>query len=164
VKSHIFILLLLVFITPILRAQQDTGKMTFAIKPSPVLFFSEHCNNNTMGISVDPNENTFSWELSGQKRKTVTIKAHTDWIDTMKSIITPAFINMILDCCQKHSYPQTTACGYYISIMESGKITFCVVLDKNYTKNRYCGSDRLQTLIDLLLRVYNEESTGIHKK
>ncbi len=149
--------MLFVFSYSLLYAQNDSGRVTFHVKAidrKNGIDFSVQCEEKYREIFIDKKGNAYFFWGKPDNPISASFSSDTASINIVKNIITPAFIDKLLNCCAKYNCPDTD-CGYFTYINENGKATHFAAIDLNYSGNDKCGSDKLNRLIKMLDTFYN---------
>jgi hypothetical protein len=144
---------LLVFHFSLVSAQHDSGKTTFHVKAAidtkNGISFGMLCDEKYKQIFIDEKGGAYFFWGKMMNPTSTSFSADTASVDTVKSIITPAFVDAIDKCTLGCSMDKEN-CPYWLFIYVDGLPKYSADIDTNCIAKDKCGNERLQRLVNLL--------------
>ncbi|HXP48924.1 MAG TPA: hypothetical protein VN922_03160 [Bacteroidia bacterium] len=144
---------LLFFHLSLVFAQQDSGKTTFHVRPvidtENGISFVIPCEENFKQIFIDEKGGAYFFWGKMMNPTSASFSADTASVDTVRNIITPAFVDAI-DKCTLGCSMDKEKCPYWLFIYVDGLPKYAANIDISCTGKDKCGNERLQRLINLL--------------
>ncbi|HWY98713.1 MAG TPA: hypothetical protein VNY36_06490 [Bacteroidia bacterium] len=152
---RVLISFLFLFNCPLLYAQQDTGKVTFHIKDTSkniqIHFMEEYNGHKDRGLTINEQNgsSTFFWANASNSGSS-SFLGDTASADTVKAIITRAFVNDLKECLKRYQ-ATINQLNYVVLVtnLNTG-ISYGATIDQNFINNAGCNADKLNKLVRLL--------------